>query len=105
MYPVDSKFEWSDHLDPTARYYLYSGRERGHGNDAVYVRDLQNGTTRILVPPANGAHFSLPRFYHDSVIYVRNNALWRINLDGFNNIKLFPPPDAGGKTADSVSGR
>ena len=99
------QFEWHDQLDRTARYYLYSGSQPVRGGDGVYLRDLQSGTTRILVPPANGAHFSLPRFYHDSVIYVRSNALWRINLDGSNNIKLFPPPNAGVKTPNKVSGQ
>jgi len=85
------KFEWSDHLDPTGRYYLYSGREAGDSSDGVFVRDLRNGTTNILVAPTSSKYFSIPRFYRDSVIYIRSNALWRINLDGSNNTKLFPP--------------
>ena len=87
------KFEWSDHFDPTGRYYLYSGREAGDASDGVFVRDLQSGTTNVLVSANSNKSFSIPMFYGDSVIYIRSNVLWRINLDGSNNIRLFPPPD------------
>ena len=88
----DFKFEWSDHLDATGRYYVYSGREPGHTNSAVYLRDLQSNTQRTLVPPDDDTYFSLPRFYHEGVIYVRSNMLWRIDLNGSNATHLFPPP-------------
>jgi hypothetical protein len=86
------KFEWSDHLDPSGRYYSFSGREAGDGSDAVFLRDLDSGTNRVLVPPTTNAYFSIPRFYRDSVFYVRSNALWLIGLDGSTNQTLFPPP-------------
>jgi hypothetical protein len=41
------KFEWSDHLDSTASYYLYSGRDRPQASSAVFLRDLRNNTTGI----------------------------------------------------------
>ena len=84
------KFEWSDHIDPTGRYYLYSGRQAGNESDGVFLRDLANGTNRVLVAPTTNAYFSIPRFYRDSVIYIRSNALWQINLDGSSNVRLYP---------------
>ena len=85
------KFEWSDHFDPTGRYYSFSGRESGDGSDGIFLRDLDSGTKRVLVPPTTNAYFSIPRFYGDSVFYVRSNALWLIGLDGLTNQRLFPP--------------
>jgi len=85
------KFEWSDHLDPSGRLYLYSGREGGKTSDGVFLRHLDTGTNQILVAPTTNKYFSVPRFYRDSVIYVRSNALWRVSLDGSTNMKLFPP--------------
>ncbi len=84
------KFEWSDHLDPAGRHYLYSGREAGKASDGVFLRDLASGTERVLVPPEGNTDFSLPHFYGESAIYIRSNALWRVNLDGSNTVKLFP---------------
>ncbi len=85
------KFEWSDHFEPTGRYYLYTGRGAGMDSDGVFVRDLASSSNRVLVEPNANKYFSIPRFYGDSVIYVRSNMLWRINLDGSNNVRLFPP--------------
>ncbi|PYM12856.1 MAG: hypothetical protein DME18_10335 [Verrucomicrobia bacterium] len=85
------KFEWSDSLDPTGRYYLFSGREAGAASDGVFLRDKQSGSNRTLVIPTKNTYFSIPRFYGDSVIYVRSNILWRISLDGTSNVQLFPP--------------
>lgn len=89
------RFGVAGHLDPTQRYYLYCGSDPRWDTDGVFVRDLQSGVEHVLVEPNAGGYHSLPRFYRDSVIYVRSNALWRINLDGANNTRLFPPPDAG----------
>jgi hypothetical protein len=87
------KFEWSDHFDATGNYYLYSGRDAGQTNSAVYLRDLKTGRTRELVPPdANHTNdFSIPQFHGQEVIYVRSNALWEIGLEGSGNRRLFPP--------------
>jgi hypothetical protein len=125
------KFECAGQLDPSARYYLFTGRNErlsnpftgrneGLSNESVYfqdillgrgrddsvcLRDLENDTTRILVPSAGQSYSGRPRFYRDSVIYYRSNALWRINLDGSNNLKLFPSPDAVGHTPEKSSSR
>jgi hypothetical protein len=85
------KFEWSDHFDPSGRLYLYGGRERGEGSDGVFVRHVDAGTNQVLVAPSTNKYHSIPLFYRDSVIYMRSNAIWRINLDGSNNTKLFSP--------------
>ena len=89
------KFEWSDHFDATGNYYLYTGRDPGKTNSAVYLRDLRSNQTRELVAPDpnEGTQFSIPFFYRAGVIYVRSNMLWQIDLDGSNNRRLFPPPD------------
>lgn len=83
------QFEWSSHFDPTGRYYLFSGHEKSTG---VFVRDLESAARRVLVAPDSGQYYSIPQFYRDSVIYVRSNALWRININGSDNIRLFPIP-------------
>jgi len=87
------KFEWSDHLDGTGTYYLYSGREPGQTNSAVYVRDLKAGKSREVIPPDPNRinDFSLPNFYGTDVIYCRSNLLWRVSLEGSQNRRLFPP--------------
>lgn len=82
------KFEWSDSIDATGRYYLYSGREAGDRSDGVFLRDLRDGTTRTLVEPTQEKYFSIPRFYGDSVIYVHSSAIWRIQLDGARQERL-----------------
>ena len=87
------KFEWSDHLHPTGNYYLFSGRESGHGSSGVFLRDLGSNTDRQLIPPdGDSKYFSIPRFYGNSVIYIRSNMLWQVDLNGSNSERLFPPP-------------
>jgi len=58
----------------------------------VFFAGLAAQHNNILVSPNSGKYFSIPRFYRDSVIYIRSNALWKINLDGSANSKLFPQP-------------
>ena len=87
------KFEWSDHLDSTANYYLFSGRDRPKASSAVFLRDLRNNADGTLVPSDGGDYHSIPRFYREGVIYVRSNMLWRIDLNGSNQTRVFPPPE------------
>ena len=90
------QFEWGGHLNAEATHYLYQGESGvpgNGGNGAVYLRDLSNDTTRTLVTPDNKGQYSIPRFYRDEVIYYRNRVLWRIGLDGSNNVPLFMPPN------------
>jgi hypothetical protein len=81
-------------LDATAAHYLYAG-ENGRfgsgGNGGVFLLDLASNTTRTLVPPDNSGQYSLPRFYSDSAIYFTNREPWRIDLNGSNAVRLFPP--------------
>jgi hypothetical protein len=87
----DFKFEWSDHFNSAETLYLYSGREAGQRSSAVLLRDLIAGTNWALVPDDGGKAFSIPQFYGDSVIYVRSNKLWQVDLSGANMTRLFPP--------------
>jgi hypothetical protein len=87
----DFKFEWSDHLDASGSLYLYSGRTPGDRSDAVLLRDLKEGTEKTLVESTGNKRFSTLRFYGNIAIYVRSNALWRIDPNGSNNTRLFPP--------------
>ena len=89
---ADFKFGWSGQFDPAGRFYLYTGREPGQDTDGVFLRELETGTDRVLVPSTSATYFSLPNFYRDSVLFVRSNMLWRINLDGSQLTRLFPPP-------------
>jgi hypothetical protein len=96
------QFEWSDHLDSTGGWYLYSGRQSGQASSAVFLRDLRDNSTHTLVASDGGGYFSIPRFDRDGVIYIRSNMLWRISLNGSNQVRLFPPtqaqPEADGGT-------
>ncbi len=91
------QFEWSGRLAAHATHFVYQGESgapgRG-GNGAVYLRDLSDDSVRTLVPPDNKGQYSIPRFYRDEVIYYRNRVLWRIGLDGSNNVPLFTPTNS-----------
>lgn len=87
------KFEWSDHFDDAQRYYVYSGRERNQGSDGVFLRDLKTKTVTALAEPENANYHSIPNFYRTNVIYVHSNQLWRVDFNGSNKIRLFPPPE------------
>jgi hypothetical protein len=89
----DFNFQWSGHLDADLTYYVYqgeSGQPGKGGNGGVYLRNLTNGTTTTLVEPDNGGQYSLVRFCDDGVIYWRKKHLWRVDLDGSNNVPLIP---------------
>ena len=82
------KFEHLGRLDASASHYLYGGEPglpgRG-GNGAVLLRDLSNNSVTTLVPPDNRGQYSLPRFYGDEVVYIRNRMLWRMSLTAASN--------------------
>jgi hypothetical protein len=92
-----SKVEADGQLDRTGRYLVYNGHYASR-MDGVFVRDLQDGEERTLVAPAGLRVFSQPKLYGDLVLYVRSNALWQINLDGSNHLRLFPPPETALQT-------
>jgi hypothetical protein len=89
------KFEWLGNLDADGTHYLYQG-EKGlpgkGGNGGVYLRDLASNTTRTIIEPDNGGQYALCRFYGDSIIYWRKKLLWRVDLNGSNNVPLLPIP-------------
>ena len=71
-------------------YQGESGAPGSGGNGAVYLRDLSDNSVHTLVPPNNKGQYAIPRFYGDEVIYFRDRVIWRIGLDGSNNVPLFP---------------
>jgi hypothetical protein len=86
------KFEHLGRLDVAATHYLYngeSGSPGNGGNGGVFLRDLNDNTSRTLVPPDGSGQYALPRFYGDEVIYFRNRLPWRMELNGSNNVPLF----------------
>ncbi len=90
------KFKWLGNFNADQTFYVYPGESGvigGGGNGGVFVMDILNNTTNMLVPPANSSQYSIPRFYGDSVIYFRNSQLWTINHNGSANTRLFPPLD------------
>jgi hypothetical protein len=92
LYPK-FKFEHLGRLDASATHYLYNGESGspGRGGDgAVLLRDLSNDTVQTLVPPDGGRQYALARFYRDEIIYFRNRLPWRMQLNGSNNVPLFP---------------
>ena len=87
------QFAWGGRFDAKAEHFLYQGESGspGSGGDgAVYLRDVTYNSINTLVTPDNKGQYSIPRFYGDEVIYYRNHVLWRIGLDGSNNVPLFP---------------
>jgi len=94
MVAPEFKFEWSDHLDSSGSYYVFSGRESGQASAAVFVREVRTGDTRTLVPDNGEKRFSLPNFYGTDIIYVRSNRLWRVDVNGSGHTQLFPPVES-----------
>lgn len=86
---------WLGHLDASGTHYLYSSETDSPGNGGnggVYLRDLSNNNERVLVSPDNHGQYALARIYSNTVIYWRNRALWRVDVNTTNSSRLFPPP-------------
>lgn len=77
---------------PSFKVPAYSGREIGQQSDGVFLRDMLTKKEITLVEPENARYFAIPNFYGTNVIYIRSNQLWRIDFNGSNNVRLFPPP-------------
>lgn len=89
------QFRWLGHLDESGTHYLYSGESGAPGsggNGGVYLRDLSDGSERVIVPPDNSGQYALARLYSNTVIYSRRRALWQVDLDTTNASPLFPAP-------------
>jgi hypothetical protein len=89
----DFEFNSRAHLNKDCTFYVYDGEgpQPGKGgNGGVYLKNLTNNTMVTLVEPDNGGQYSLARFWDGGVIYWRKKHLWRIDLDGSNNVPLIP---------------
>lgn len=84
---VSTNFEyrWGGIFDTNATHYLYpgeSGPAGSSGDGAVYLRNLEDGTVKTVVPAGGKSHYSIPRFYGNEIIYFRDSVLHRVALDG-----------------------
>ena len=90
------KFEHLGRINADGTQYLYNGESgapgRG-GNGGVFLRDLTSNVNHTLVEPDHSGRYALPRFYGNNVIYFRNRSLWRVDVNGSNNVPLFPVGD------------
>ena len=101
LYP-NFKFRWLSRLDPDATHYVYGGEAGapGKGGDgSVHLLNLTNNTTLTLVPP-DSSRYAIPRFFGDEVIYFKKQVLYRIKLNGSNDVTLLP---VGSKPAAATS--
>jgi hypothetical protein len=96
LYP-EFQFRYGGRFDRTGKHYLYPGQTGKPGasdNGAIYLQDLTSGGVSTIVPPATNAprlpSSTLPRFYGNEVIYLQNNRLHRIGLDGSNDSPVLP---------------
>jgi hypothetical protein len=86
------EFHWLGQWSSDRSLYLYSGESGrwGRGGDgSVMLRDLRDNSVRALVPADKSGQYSLCRFYDGGVIYSRKRHLWRVDLNGSNNMPLF----------------
>lgn len=88
------QLHWLGFFDASGTHYLYSGETGGPGsggNGGVYLRDVSNNTDRVLVPPDNGGQYALARLYSNTVVYWRNEQLWRVDINTTNSSRLLSP--------------
>jgi hypothetical protein len=87
----DFGYRWGGVFDRNATHYLFPG-EAGtpgrSGDCAVYLRDLATGTVTTIVPPDKKGQYPMAKFYGNEVIYLRDQVLHRIGLDGKNDSLL-----------------
>jgi hypothetical protein len=75
-------------IDATETWQVFGRLTSDFLSGQVCLRELRTGETRTLVPTEGSND---PAFYNDTVIYIRDNCLWQIDLNGSNNTRLFPP--------------
>jgi hypothetical protein len=88
------QLHWAGYFDASGTHYLYSGESGAPGsggNGGVYLRDVSNNLDRVLVPPDNHGQYALARLYGNTVIYWRDQMLWRMDINTTNSSRLFPP--------------
>jgi hypothetical protein len=92
MVDKDFPFHWLGRLDASGRFYLYPG-DKGKpgqgGNGALYVRDLQDSSVRTLLSSNNSGQYAIGQFFDGGVIYAHSRHIYRIGLNGSNNVPLF----------------
>jgi hypothetical protein len=87
-------FHWLGNIDPSGTHYMFDGESGAPGtvgNGGVFLSDLKDNTTRTILTPDNKGQYAISRFYRDSVIYFTNRCIWRIDLNGSNNVQILPP--------------
>lgn len=85
---------WSATLDPTLSYNLYGGpfaEPYTPGRSGVFLHSLSNDDIVPLVPAQAGVTIDSQEFYHNRVVYMRDEEIWRVDTNGSNNVRLFPP--------------
>jgi hypothetical protein len=90
----DFDFRWGGKLDASGTHYMYegeSGAPGSGGNGGVFLRNLSDNTIRTIIPPDNKGQYAIARFYKDSILYFTNRLIWRIGLNGSNNVQVLPP--------------
>jgi len=98
---ADFQFEAFGRFDTSIRHYTYPVLPSGHcvvltsgdpvnpSGGGVVVRNLTDNTTRILVQRETQSPWSGPgQFYGNSILYITNWCLWRIDINGSNNMPL-----------------
>lgn len=70
--------------------YIYPGQD-GKNVDAVYLYDIEREEL-LTLEQGKGSRdeYSMPNFYGDNVIYVKDNALWMMKDDGTGKRQIFP---------------
>lgn len=87
-FPHQRSGKWNSDLTK----YLYSGEKKTNDTDAVYVYDVFSEEVNSIENATHrGNSYSLPNFYGDQIIYVKENAMWIVNDDGTAKRQLFPP--------------
>ena len=77
-------------FDQAMRHYVFSCQIPNQEDDGVYIRNLETGEEKTLIPSTGSGEFSAPSFHGDRVIYVRDKTLWSISTDGTDQKRLFP---------------
>jgi hypothetical protein len=80
-------------FDDSGTHYVFSGSSKppaSGGDGSVWLRNLADDTERLVVPPDNLGQYAMARLYSNTVIYWRNNVLWRVDINTTNSSQLLP---------------
>lgn len=89
----DFDFKRLGRFNSRGTHYVYCGESEQTGDrSAVFVKELSSGRiTEVEGAKAGTKAFSIPTFYRDKVIFVKDSAIWIANLNGTEKKRLFPP--------------